>query len=62
MAADMKVAGFSKKQFLVPLKDVHLRSGFGNRFITATMGSYGNLSYLYILASIAIFIFNHSLH
>jgi len=56
MAADMKVAGFSKKQFLVPLKDIHLRSGFGNRFITSTVGSYGNLSYLYILALIAIFI------
>lgn len=50
-AADLKVAGFSKKQFLVSLKDIHLKSGIEN---TATPS--GNRTYLFILASIAVFI------
>jgi putative ABC transport system permease protein len=49
--ADLKAAGFGKKQFLVNLKDIHLRPNYdGNA--TAS----GNLTYLYILSSIAIFI------
>ena len=50
-AADLKVAGFNKKQFIVGLKDIHLKSGVDN---TATPS--GNLTYLYILISIATFI------
>ena len=49
--ADLKVAGFNKKQFIVSLKDIHLKSGVDN---TATPS--GNLTYLYILISIAAFI------
>ncbi len=49
--AELKAAGFSKRQFLVNLKDIHLRPDFdGNP--TAS----GNLTYLFILSSIAIFI------
>jgi putative ABC transport system permease protein len=50
-AADLKVAGFGKKQFIVGLKDMHLKSGIEH---TATPS--GNLTYLYILISIAVFI------
>jgi putative ABC transport system permease protein len=50
-SADLKTAGFSKKQFLVNLKDIHLKPDFD-----ITTSSSGNLSYLYILASIAVFI------
>lgn len=56
MAADLKTAGFSKKQFLIPLKDIHLRSGFGSESITAGDSVYGNITYLYILGAIALFI------
>lgn len=49
--ADLKTAGFFKKQFIVGLKDIHLRSGIDH---TATPS--GNLTYLYILISIASFI------
>lgn len=56
MAADFKTAGFSKKQFLVALKDIHLRAGFGSESITAGDNVYGNITYLYILAAIALFI------
>lgn len=50
-SADLKVAGFNKKQFLIKLTDLHLKSGMDN---TATPS--GNLTYLYILASVALFI------
>jgi putative ABC transport system permease protein len=50
-AADLKVAGFGKKQFIVGLKDIHLKSG-----IDQTATPSGNLTYLYILISIAGFI------
>lgn len=50
-AADLKVAGFNKKQFIVGLKDIHLKSG-----IEQTATPSGNLTYLYILISIAVFI------
>ncbi|MCC7505106.1 MAG: ABC transporter permease [Saprospiraceae bacterium] len=45
MSADLKSRSFSKKQFLVPLADVHL-SGIGKG---------GSTAYLYILGSIAAF-------
>lgn len=48
---DLKQAGFDKRQFLVPVPDIHLRSDIEN---TGTPS--GSLTYLYILGSIAVFI------
>lgn len=48
--ADLKAMGFGKKQFLTKLKDIHLRSG-----LTTNVTPPGSLTYLYILASIALF-------
>ncbi|WP_431217280.1 ABC transporter permease [Puia sp. P3] len=46
----MKEMGFEKRQFLIPVRDIHLRSDVpGN--VTAPVSK----SYLYILASIAVF-------
>ena len=46
----MKEMGFDKRQFLIPVRDIHLRSDVpGN--VTAPVSK----SYLYILASIAVF-------
>ena len=53
MAAGLKAAGFYKKQFLIPVKDLHLYSGLGN---DATSAGKASKTYLYILASIALFI------
>jgi putative ABC transport system permease protein len=52
MGTGLKAAGFYKKQFLIPVKDLHLYSGLSN-----DMSSVGTVSvtYLYILASIALF-------
>lgn len=47
---DLKNAGFTKKQFLINLKDIHLRSGINN-----DVSPSGSLTYLYILASVALF-------
>jgi putative ABC transport system permease protein len=47
---DLKAMGFYKKQFLTPIKDVHLHSNTSSN-VTAT----GSVTYLYILASIALF-------
>lgn len=47
---DLKAMGFYKEQFLVPLKDIHLRSNMKTN-VTAS----GSLTYLYILVSIAVF-------
>ncbi len=47
---DLKAQGFSKKQFLVHLKDIHLFSGMDSN-VTAS----GSVTYLYILGSIALF-------
>ena len=47
---DLKALGFYKKQFLVPVKDVHLYSK-----IERNVSSPGNRTSLYILASIAVF-------
>lgn len=48
---DMKAAGFKKDLFLQPLSDIYLHSNIGNE-----IAPNGNLTYLYILASIAAFI------
>jgi putative ABC transport system permease protein len=52
MGTGLKAAGFYKKQFLIPVKDLHLYSGMSN-----DISSVGTVSvtYLYILASIALF-------
>jgi putative ABC transport system permease protein len=42
--------GFYKQQFLIPVKDIHLYEG-----LTNTTKSGGSKTYLYILASIALF-------
>lgn len=47
---DLKAMGFYKKQFLTPVKDIHLRSKT-IRNVTPP----GSMTYLYILASIAVF-------
>jgi putative ABC transport system permease protein len=47
---DLKAMGFGKKQFLVALKDIHLRSG-----MEMNVTPPGSAAYLYILASIALF-------
>ncbi len=47
---DLKAAGFYKKQFLTPLKDLHLRSKTRDNVTPP-----GSVTYLYILGSIAIF-------
>ncbi len=47
---DLKAMGFGKKQFVVPLKDIHLRSGMDSNVTPP-----GSITYLYILASIALF-------
>jgi len=46
----LKKAGFYKKQFLVPVSDMHLRSG-----MPVNISATGSVTYLYILASIAVF-------
>ncbi len=50
-AVEAKKAGFSKQLFLQPLKDIYLHSALGNE-----IGANGNITYLYILASIGLFI------
>ncbi len=47
---DLKAFGFYKKQFLVPLKKIHLSEDVKNNITES-----GSKTYLYILASIAIF-------
>jgi putative ABC transport system permease protein len=47
---DLKAMGFYKKQFLTPIKDVHLYSNTSSN-VTAS----GSITYLYILGSIALF-------
>jgi putative ABC transport system permease protein len=49
-AKDLKAMGFYKKQFLTPLKGVHL---FSNTTLNVTPS--GSVTYLYILGSIAVF-------
>src|SRR5260370_23869692 len=52
MGAGLKLAGFYKKQFLSPVKDLHLYSGTSNDISAAGTVS---VTYLYILGSIALF-------
>lgn len=47
---DLKAVGFQKAQYLIPLKDIHLHSGSDNDVTPS-----GSVTYLYILASIALF-------
>jgi putative ABC transport system permease protein len=47
---DLKAQGFGKKQFLTSLEDIHLRSG-----LDGNVTPPGSMTYLYILASIALF-------
>jgi putative ABC transport system permease protein len=48
---DLKAVGFYKKQFLVPLKKIHL-----DEDVKSNITPGGSATYLYILASIALFI------
>ncbi|MDJ1491795.1 ABC transporter permease [Cytophagaceae bacterium DM2B3-1] len=48
--ADMKAAGFKKKQFLEAVSDLHLKSEDNGQ-----MAGKGSISYVYLLTSIAIF-------
>ena len=50
---DLRAAGFNKKQYLIPLKAIHLYPGFSSGVTDVTPP--GSKTYLYILASIAIF-------
>ena len=50
MGTGLKAAGFYKKQFLLPVKDIHLYAGMTN-----DISPVGSVTYLYILASIALF-------
>jgi putative ABC transport system permease protein len=50
-AGDLKAAGINKALFLQPLRDIYLRSNIGNE-----IAANGNITYLYILGSIAAFI------
>ncbi|MEP7165573.1 MAG: ABC transporter permease [Ferruginibacter sp.] len=47
---DLKAMGFYKKQFLTPVKDIHLDAK-----TTSNVTTPGSLTYLYILSSIALF-------
>jgi len=49
-AKDLKATGFNKKQFLVPLKKIHLSED-----VKSNVTESGSKTYLYILASIALF-------
>jgi putative ABC transport system permease protein len=47
----LKSMGFYKKQYLIPLKDMHLKSG-----MDGNISAVGSISSLFILGSIALFI------
>ena len=50
MGKDLKKAGFGKKQFLTPVRDIHLNSELPENVTPS-----GSKTYLYILMSIALF-------
>jgi len=52
MGTGLKLAGFYKKQFLIPVKGLHLYSGMSNDI--SAVGTV-SVTYLYILGSIALF-------
>jgi putative ABC transport system permease protein len=54
MGKDLRAMGGKQKEFLTAIKDIHLRSNTEN-FIIKDLNN-GNLTYLYILASVAVFI------
>jgi putative ABC transport system permease protein len=49
-AKELKAMGFYRKQFLIPVKDIHLHST-----TTVNVSAGGSVTYLYILVSIALF-------
>lgn len=49
---DLKANGYYKQQFLLPVRDIHLHADTQHKDITPS----GSVTYLYILASIAVFI------
>jgi len=49
--ADFKAIGISKSLFLQPIEGIYLHSSSGSE-----IGANGNITYLYILASIAVFV------
>ncbi|WP_435357065.1 FtsX-like permease family protein [Emticicia sp. SJ17W-69] len=49
--ADLKAAGVSKSLFLQPVKDIYLKSSFGNE-----IAANGSMTYIYIFGSIAVFL------
>jgi putative ABC transport system permease protein len=51
VGAEMKASGVSKKLILQPVNDIYLRSSEGNE-----IAANGNMTYLYMLSSIAAFI------
>jgi putative ABC transport system permease protein len=53
MSKDLKLAGFTKKQFLIPVKDIHLYQGLHS---DANVTPTASVTNLYILASIAALI------
>ncbi|TMI71617.1 MAG: FtsX-like permease family protein [Bacteroidetes bacterium] len=46
----LRKSGFYKKQFLIPVRDMHLRAG-----MPSDISAVGSVTYLYILACIAVF-------
>ncbi|MBC8151633.1 MAG: ABC transporter permease [Bacteroidetes bacterium] len=50
MRKDLRAASFNKRQFLMAVSDIHLRTD-----LTHNVTPNGSLTYLYILASIALF-------
>ena len=50
MRKTLSAAGFDKRQFLIPVKEMHLHAGMSN-----DISPVGSVTYLYILASIALF-------
>jgi putative ABC transport system permease protein len=52
LGTGLKAAGFYKKQFLIPVKDLHLYTGMSNDMSSSSTVSR---TYLYILGSIALF-------
>ena len=49
-AADLKAMGMDKRQFLIPLKNIHLHAN-----VSTNVSASGSVTYLYILGSIALF-------
>jgi putative ABC transport system permease protein len=49
---DLKAAGFDKRQFLTAVRDIHLGADMR---LGSNVTPNGNLTYLYILGSIALF-------